>query len=48
MPEAINVFSVPNGSTSPMRFAPPKNMTSLSTPQPHPPVGGMPISSTRT
>lgn len=42
---ATTFLNVPNGNTSAIRLAPENSMTSLSTPQPQPPVGGMPHSS---
>ena len=42
---ATTFLNVPNGNTSAILLAPENSMTSLSTPQPQPPVGGMPHSS---
>jgi len=48
VPMATTFLKFPNGKTSPILEAPPNSITSLSMPQPQPPVGGSPSSRTRT
>src|ERR1700760_2698510 len=48
VPIATTFLKLPKGNTSPIFFAPPKCMTNLSMPAPHPLVGGNPISNTLT
>lgn len=45
LPIATTFRKFPKGSTSAIRLAPANSITILSTPQPHPPVGGIPHSS---